>query len=73
MRAADAPLQTTMVTQGRGQKQVRRSHYILQARAYKARQPRLAMEEQDTAAHGKTIDSAANVEKGNNLKPSRET
>ena len=25
------------------------------------------MEEQDTAAHGKTIDSAANVEKGNNL------
>ena len=27
----------------------------------------MAMEEQDTAAHGKTIDSAANVEKGNNL------
>ena len=25
------------------------------------------MEEQDTAAHGKTIDSAANVEKGNFL------
>ena len=54
MVAADAPLPKTIVTQGCGTKQVRR-------------RPRFAIEKQDTAAHCKMIDSAANVQKGNCL------
>ena len=65
--AADAPLQTTIMTQDRGQKRVRRWPYILHAKANQLRRPRLATEEQDTAARCKTINSAANVEKGNFL------
>ena len=39
----------------------------MHTKANQLRQPRLATEEQDTAAHCKTINTAANVEKGNFL------